>query len=987
MAVTQRTAGTTVYTSNGGTTLSPTPSSATVIGDTMLLLLGIKPDTATTPTISGWDLIGSTTGGAGSVGADTGPMKLLVYSRIATAAGTADAPGTITIVSNSVTAGKIMSYAPAAGNALDVAYTGAADVTTGTPFTATMPLNPGLTVGDYLLAVGVIPTDITTPAQFSAETVSATGMTTVSLTEIEEWDSGNGNDMGGWLASGPVVTGTASVAPTVSATATGTTTNVMGPIGLVRLREFTPDVVEQKSNSAEGGFAGDDVTVASSGGTSGDAFTIVSTGGSNTVKYANTTPMNGSVYMRNVAPTAASNAAPYWDIGPHDILAQRAYIRLDALPTANAVIMAIHSAGAVAVASLRVSTAGSITMLDANNTAALVSTTNMSAGTIYRFEIVVNVALGLVKWAYYVGHSLTPVEEMSLSSASLGSAKCTRARFGKGGAGTWAGADYDDVSAKTGTYAYIGPSEAPPSVVDVAGSDTGTLSVTEARAIVSTSTSTDTGTLSATEGRSFGTLAVAASDSGTFSATESGSTAINVSATDTGTLSGTDASATIPSTLTRTDTGTVSATETASIYLTASTSDSGTISATEGRTVALAVSASDTGSVSATESTALVSSSTRTDTGTLSATDASIASRIITASDSGTFSTGGGYVYGQGPYGQGTYGVVGADGGETSSLSTGPGGADTGTLSATEGRTLFVTMTRTDTGTVSATDSSMVFQLINILSASDSGTLSATDAGTVTPLISLITASDTGTISATESRQFSTVAVSGTDTGTISTTDAASVSVNVSTTDAGTLSATEGRSVAGTVVATDTGSVSAVENAGVFSDRPGADTGSVIGTETSEVVIGGLVLKSAVDSGTLSATEAKSFGTTAVAASDTGTLSATDTSVKTITYQATSASDTGILSATESRTLSASSTRTDTGTLSATEGRAIALSFTRTDSGTISATQTGVVSLVSPDMVKLWTGAAHVVGVVKVWDGTQMRSVQIHAWDGNVYVA
>lgn len=226
---------TTVY-STGNPDPGTTPTHN--VGDMLILTVGTKPDTTPATAPSGWTLMGATAGGTGTTGIDTGPMRIGIFYREAD--GTSlDNTGAITVTGNNVSAAQVHVFRKT-GTSWDFAYVGAADTATGSPHSATMPSNPGLTVGDMLFAVGVIPTDVTTPAQFSAETVAATGMTTVNLTELTEWDTSSGQDMGGWLAYGTVVTGTASAAPTVSATAGGTTTNVAGPIALVRLREVSP---------------------------------------------------------------------------------------------------------------------------------------------------------------------------------------------------------------------------------------------------------------------------------------------------------------------------------------------------------------------------------------------------------------------------------------------------------------------------------------------------------------------------------------------------------------------------------------------------------------------------------------------------------------------------------------------------------------------------------------------------------------------------
>ena len=220
MALTYVGAGAVVY-----STGNPSPAAPThAVGDLLIAVVGTKPDTTPATAPAGWTLLGAIAGGAGTQGIDTGPMRVGIFYKIAT--GTTDTTGAITITGNNVSAAQVFAYRAAAGNVIDLAFTGAADSTANASFTAAMPINPGITVNDELFAVGVIPTDswtgaTTAGAQWSAETVSATGITTVNLTEVAEWSTSTGQDMGGWIARGPVVTGTATGVPTVSATASG----------------------------------------------------------------------------------------------------------------------------------------------------------------------------------------------------------------------------------------------------------------------------------------------------------------------------------------------------------------------------------------------------------------------------------------------------------------------------------------------------------------------------------------------------------------------------------------------------------------------------------------------------------------------------------------------------------------------------------------------------------------------------------------------
>lgn len=209
-----------------------------------LLFIGQKPSTANSGSITtpgGFSLLGSLTGAGGygaTLGADTGNTNIYVYER--------DCDGTEGGTSISLAHGTTnvlwtrMVYATSSTGfwASSTAATGS-DTTAGS-VSITAASDPGFQSGDLAIWAMCIPTDVTTPSQFSAHAITATGATFGSATEIGEADSTTGNDIGGYLAYASVTSGTSSAAPTFTATAGGTTTNVRGPGIVVRLRAAAP---------------------------------------------------------------------------------------------------------------------------------------------------------------------------------------------------------------------------------------------------------------------------------------------------------------------------------------------------------------------------------------------------------------------------------------------------------------------------------------------------------------------------------------------------------------------------------------------------------------------------------------------------------------------------------------------------------------------------------------------------------------------------
>jgi hypothetical protein len=232
--------GAVAYSGAGGTSVAPAyPTNTT--GDQLLLIIGMKPSTAnsgsvTTP--SGWTLVNSITGQGGygaTLGVDTGNTNLFIYTRTAPSGGLSGSL-TVTVATNNICWGIIAKVTSSTGNANTVTAwmdgDGAGGNVVGNFATGT-----GLKPNSQLHMVMCIPTDVTTPAQFSGYALTATGVTFGTITEIAEPDSATGNDIGGFIAWGTVSTGTSSGNTTLNVTAGGTTTNVRGALALISIEE------------------------------------------------------------------------------------------------------------------------------------------------------------------------------------------------------------------------------------------------------------------------------------------------------------------------------------------------------------------------------------------------------------------------------------------------------------------------------------------------------------------------------------------------------------------------------------------------------------------------------------------------------------------------------------------------------------------------------------------------------------------------------
>lgn len=223
--------------SNINTVAAPYPASVAA-GDLLILIIGMKPTGISNGSIAtpdSWTLIATAAGGGyGAVpGADTGNTHVFAYYKIAD--GTETGSREIRLINNNVSWAQMYRLSNAT---MDWSVAGAtgSDNTGGAAVSITMGSDPGVTAGDFILGAMVIPTDVSTPAQFSAQNFTQTGVTFGARTEISEPDSATGSDIGGFVVRAPVTAGTGSAAPVMTATAGGTTTNVRGPGIFIRVR-------------------------------------------------------------------------------------------------------------------------------------------------------------------------------------------------------------------------------------------------------------------------------------------------------------------------------------------------------------------------------------------------------------------------------------------------------------------------------------------------------------------------------------------------------------------------------------------------------------------------------------------------------------------------------------------------------------------------------------------------------------------------------
>ena len=248
--------GTVAYSANNGTVVGPAIVGPVAADDILLIIVGQKPSTANGGTVTprttagAWTLREELTAAGGygtTLGADTGNTNIRIYSKDvvnALIAGGTD-QFLFDLGQNNVSWAFVVHIPTNGSTSYSV---GVADgsrttaPTSGTPFTVNLTNGSPATdfeTGDLAIWAMCIPTDVTTPNQFSARSIAASGATFSTATEFNEPDSGTGNDIGGYSAYATVTSGSSTAAPSITATATGTVTNVRGPVAVIRLRDTT----------------------------------------------------------------------------------------------------------------------------------------------------------------------------------------------------------------------------------------------------------------------------------------------------------------------------------------------------------------------------------------------------------------------------------------------------------------------------------------------------------------------------------------------------------------------------------------------------------------------------------------------------------------------------------------------------------------------------------------------------------------------------
>jgi hypothetical protein len=229
------------------TTFTPTlPEHVT--GERLVLVVQGKDQTTAVPTLGGsWTLIGSGTGGTGSLLADQGQMFWAAYAKDAASSSetaptvTVGSPAPNTLVWTCVSFLAATGYSWADTIAASAPWVqGISDTSTATPLTGTTSsFSPQPTTGDLLFMVGGTPTDGN--ANLSTSSLTATGISggITPLIATQRITTSGGFDASAYYAwlggfTGPASSGiTASIATTSAA-------NLSGVLVVLSMRQSVP---------------------------------------------------------------------------------------------------------------------------------------------------------------------------------------------------------------------------------------------------------------------------------------------------------------------------------------------------------------------------------------------------------------------------------------------------------------------------------------------------------------------------------------------------------------------------------------------------------------------------------------------------------------------------------------------------------------------------------------------------------------------------
>lgn len=201
--------------------------------DGLVLIVGTKQYDAAITTPAGWSALGEVTNGTTATGIDVGSVKAAAFFEEAAGGETGNL--TVAISGSSSSWAVMLRYTKSAAAAWLAALATGTDTVVGTAWSVAFGSNPGIQGGDHLVLGGVQSTDAANT--WSAHSLTAAGATIATPVGQQNPRITTGNDSGGHVATSSCSAGTASTAPTWTATQTLAVNNA-GSAVLVRLREL-----------------------------------------------------------------------------------------------------------------------------------------------------------------------------------------------------------------------------------------------------------------------------------------------------------------------------------------------------------------------------------------------------------------------------------------------------------------------------------------------------------------------------------------------------------------------------------------------------------------------------------------------------------------------------------------------------------------------------------------------------------------------------
>jgi hypothetical protein len=238
MSISRVASGTIAY---GTSSATPAYPAGLAAGDLLILKTGSKNlDGNSRVANPNWNVLGESWDNTGTAGDNTGPTRVKVMFKIAD--GTESGTLSVNNYNGNSFWAQIDAYRATSGKIFADVVKGAS-TPTSTTFAATctpLSASPGIAAGwiktgDVVIAIAAATNDAVT---WSAQTIASTGLTFGSVTEIAEYTTVNGNDIGGcsWMAT---VTGGTQTNVNVTIGATQSVTSY-GAALVVRLSENEP---------------------------------------------------------------------------------------------------------------------------------------------------------------------------------------------------------------------------------------------------------------------------------------------------------------------------------------------------------------------------------------------------------------------------------------------------------------------------------------------------------------------------------------------------------------------------------------------------------------------------------------------------------------------------------------------------------------------------------------------------------------------------